>query len=135
MAFGRSGAGLQSLSVYRAFVIQRMRTLSRAQRGVWAIICWRSHSSRAGPDFGAKQGEFFAEHRRDDIAPDPHGDAIGGLYRVGTPQPAHEYRHTGPLHAAMVLPSPSGFSPSYLKLGTGMLARRYCRRSQQEIKC
>jgi hypothetical protein len=36
--------------------------------------------------------------------------------------------------AAVVLPSPSGFSPSYEELGTGMLARRHCRRSLQEIK-
>jgi len=36
--------------------------------------------------------------------------------------------------AAVVLPSPSGFSPSYEELDTGMLARRYCRRSLQEIK-
>jgi hypothetical protein len=32
------------------------------------------------------------------------------------------------------LPSPSEFSPSYGRLGTGMLARRHSRRSQQEIK-
>jgi hypothetical protein len=38
------------------------------------------------------------------------------------------------LHAAMVLPSPSEFSPSYRKPGTGMPARRHCRRSPQEIK-
>jgi hypothetical protein len=59
---------------------------------------------------------------RDDIVPNRYGDAIDGLYRVTAMQPAHEpYRHTGPLHAAMVLPSPSEFSPSYRKAGTGML--------------
>src|SRR5712691_4345388 len=39
-----------------------------------------------------------------------------------------------PPGAAVVLPSPSEFSPSYRKLGTAMLARRHCRWSQQEIK-
>ena len=34
--------------------------------------------------------------------------------------PAHEpYRHNGPSRAATVLPWPSGFSPSYMKFGTG----------------
>jgi hypothetical protein len=112
-----------------------MRTSSRAQHVVSAIIRWCSHAS-VGGDFGAKQGEFFAAQRRDDIVPNGYGDAIGGLYRVGAPQPAYEaYRHIGPLHAAMVLPSPSEFSPSCIKLGTGMPARRHCRRSPQEIKC
>jgi hypothetical protein len=96
MPFGRSDAGLQSLSDYRASVVQRMRTLSRAQCGVSTIIGWCSRSTSVDGYFGVKQGEFFAEYRRDDIAPDPHGDAIGGLYRVRTLQPAHEYRHTGP---------------------------------------
>jgi hypothetical protein len=75
-----------------------MRTLSRAQYVVSTIICWRSHSSSVGGDFGAKQGEFFAEQRRDDIVPKRYGDVIGGLYRVGALQQAHEpYRHTSPL--------------------------------------
>jgi hypothetical protein len=57
--------------------------------------------------FGAKQ------QPRAKIAPDRDGDAIGGLYPVGAPQPAHEpCRHTGPSNAAMVLPSPSEFSSS-----------------------
>jgi hypothetical protein len=59
---------------------------------------------------------------RNDIVPDRYGDVIGSLYRVAAMKPAHEpYRHTGPLHAAMALPSPSEFSPSYRKLRTGML--------------
>ena len=34
--------------------------------------------------------------------------------------PAHQpYRHNGPSRAATVLPWPSGFSPSYMKFGTG----------------
>jgi hypothetical protein len=39
---------------------------------------------------------------------------------VSALQPAHEpYRHNGPSRAATVLPWPSGFSPSYMKFGTG----------------
>src|SRR5258708_31700769 len=72
--FGRSDAGLESLSVHRVSVVQRMRTFSRAQDVVSTIICWCSHSSSVGGDFGAKQGGFFAEQ---------------------APQPVHEpYRHT-----------------------------------------
>jgi hypothetical protein len=41
---------------------------------------------------------------------------------------------SAPSRAAVVLPSPSGFSPSYGELGTGMLAQRHCRLSPQEIK-
>src|SRR6202022_1049715 len=89
MCFGRSDAGLECLSVYRGCVVQRMRAFSRAQHVVSTIICWCSHSS-VGGDFGARQGEFFAEQRRDDIVPNRYGDAIGGLYRVGALQPAHE---------------------------------------------
>jgi len=116
MPFRRSDAGLECLSVYRASVVQRMRAFSRAQHAVSTIICWCSRSSRAGGDSARKKkGEFFAEQAL---------------------QPAHEpYRHTASLHAAMVLPSPSGFSPSCRKLGAGMLTRRHCRWSQQEIKC
>src|SRR6266849_4765478 len=108
MPLGRSDAGLESVSAYRASVVQRMRTFSRVQRVVSTIICWC------------------------DIVPNRYGGAIGGLYRVGAPQPAHEpYRHTGPLPCSKWLPSPSEFSPSYIiKLGTGMLTRRHCRRSQ-----
>ena len=36
--------------------------------------------------------------------------------------------------AAVVLSSPCGFSPSCKGLATGMLTRRHCRRSLQEIK-
>jgi hypothetical protein len=78
-------------------MVQRMRTFSRAQDVVSTIICWCSHSSSVGGDLGAKQGEFFAEQAR---------------------EPALEpYRHTGILpRAAVVLPSPSEFSPSYNNL-------------------
>ena len=38
--FGRSDAGLDSLSVDRASVVQRMRAFSRAQHVVSTVICW-----------------------------------------------------------------------------------------------
>src|SRR5258707_6024205 len=91
-----------------------MRTFPRAQHVVSTIICWCFHASSVSGDFGARQGEFFAEQAL---------------------QPAHEpYRHIGTLPRSSGLPSPSEFSPSYRKLGTGMLARRHSRRSLQEIK-
>jgi len=34
-------------------------------------------------EFAAKQGEFFAEQRRDYIVPNRNGDTTGGLDRVG----------------------------------------------------
>ena len=86
MAFGRSDAGLECLSDYRASVVQRMRAFSRAQHVVSTIICWCSHSSDVGGDFGVNAEQLL--------------------------QPAHEpYRIPVPSRAAMVLPSPSEFSP------------------------
>jgi hypothetical protein len=74
---------------------------------------------RRGGEFAAKQGEFFAEQRRDYIAPSRNGDTTGG-WIASALLPAHEpYRHNGPSRAATVLPWPSGFSPSYMKFGTG----------------
>jgi hypothetical protein len=52
---------LGSLSDYRASVVQRMRTFSRAQHVVSTIIGWCSRYSSVGGVFGVKQGEFFAE--------------------------------------------------------------------------
>ena len=95
MPFGRSDAGLEWLSDFRASVVQGMRTLWRAHDVVSTIACWRSHPSDGDGEFGVKQGEFFAEQLL---------------------QPAHEpYRIPVPSRAAVVLPSPSGFSPSYRK--------------------
>ena len=92
-----------------------MRTFPRAQHVVSTIICWCFHASSVSGDFGARHDGFFAEQAL---------------------QPAYEpYRHIGTLPRSSGLPSPSEFSPSYRKLGTGMLARRHSRRSQQEIKC
>jgi hypothetical protein len=114
MPFGRSDAGLDSLSDYRASVVQRMRAFSRAQDVVSAVICWCSQASGVDGNFGVSQGGFFAEQAL---------------------QPAREpYRHIGTLPRSSGVPSPCGFSPSYGELGTGMLARRHCRRSLQEIK-
>ena len=91
MPFGRSDASLECLSDYRVSVIQGLRTFWRAQYVVSTIICWCSHSPDVGGDFGVKQGELFAEQLL---------------------QPAHEpYRIQVPSRAAVVLPSPSEFSP------------------------
>ena len=91
MPFDRSDAGLEWLSD----VVQGLRTFWRAHDVVSTIICWCCHPSGVGGDFGVKQGEFFA-----------------GQLRL----PAHEpYRIPVPSRAAVVLPSPSGFSPSYGK--------------------
>src|ERR1700682_1674543 len=38
-----------------------MRPLPRAQHVVSTIICWCFHASSVSGDFGARQGEFFAE--------------------------------------------------------------------------
>jgi hypothetical protein len=78
-AFGRSDASLERLSDYRAPVVQRMRTFSRVQHGVSAIVCWCSHASGVGGDCGAKQGESFAEQALQP-AHDPYGH-IGTLPR------------------------------------------------------
>jgi hypothetical protein len=66
-----------------------------------------------------------------DIVRNRYGDAIVDWYRVGAPQPAHEpYR----------LPRSNGIAvaervfPVLSKAWHVMLARRHCRRSQQEIK-
>jgi hypothetical protein len=115
MPYGRSDAGLECLSDYRASVVQRMRTFLRARHIVSTIICWCSHACGVGGDRGARQGGLFAEQAL---------------------QPAHEpYRHTGILPRRSGIAGAGEFSPSYGKLGTGMLAPRHCRRSQQEIKC
>ncbi|MET3968082.1 MULTISPECIES: hypothetical protein [Bradyrhizobium] len=41
------------------------------------------HLQRRGGEFAANQGAFFAEQRRDCIAPNRNGDTIGGLDHVG----------------------------------------------------
>jgi hypothetical protein len=54
-----------------------MRTFSRAQHVVSPIICWCFRASRVSGEFGARQGEFFAEQAL---------------------QPGHDpYRHIGTL--------------------------------------
>jgi hypothetical protein len=90
MSFGRSDAGLECFSIYRVSVVQRMRAGSRANHVGSKMICWRCHRFSVDGNFGAKPGEFFAARRRDDIVANQYGDAIGGLYRVGALQPAHD---------------------------------------------
>jgi hypothetical protein len=41
------------------------------------------HLERRGGEFAAKQGEFFAEQRRDYIVPNRNGDTTGRVNRVG----------------------------------------------------
>jgi hypothetical protein len=75
--FGRSDAGLDSLSDYRASVVQRIRAFSRAQHVVSTVSWWCSQTSSVDGNFGVKQGGFFAKRAL---------------------QPAHEpYRHIGTL--------------------------------------
>ena len=61
MLFGRSDAGLDSLSDYRASVVQCIRAFLRAQHVVSTVICWCSQTPSAGGKFGVKQGGFFAK--------------------------------------------------------------------------
>jgi hypothetical protein len=90
MPSGRSDAGLECLSVYRVSTVQRMRTPSRAPHVVSTIIFWGSECFGAAGNFGANLSEFFVAQRRDDIVANRYGGAIGGLYRVGALQPAHD---------------------------------------------
>jgi hypothetical protein len=91
MPLGRSDAGLECPSDYRASMVQRMHRFLRAQHVVSTIIYW---SCGVGDDFDLRQGEFFAEQAL---------------------RPAHERQsHTEPSRAAVVLPLPREFSPSCL---------------------
>jgi hypothetical protein len=136
MPFGRSDAGLISPSVYRASAVQRMRTLSRVQRVVSTIIYWRSHASSISGGFGANSVNSSPGSRTTTSFPIvtamPSAVCIVSARR--SPRMNHA-THTGPLPRSMVLPSSSEFSPSYIKLGAGMLTPHHFRRSQQEIKC
>src|SRR5260221_2256729 len=97
MPFGRSDAGLESLSVERASVIQRMRAFSRAQRVVSTIICWCSH---AGTGMAISARNRLNSSQSSGAI---YGDAIGGLYCIRALQPRDEaYRPTCLLHAAIV---------------------------------
>jgi hypothetical protein len=135
MPFGQSYAGLESLSAYRASVVQHMRTRQRAQDVGSMIILLVFHSQRPGGEFAAKRGEFFAERRRDYIASSRGGYTTAALDRIAL-QPAHEpYRHNGSSRAATVLPRPKRVFPVLYEVRYRKLARRHCRPSQQEIKC
>jgi hypothetical protein len=119
MPFGQSYAGLESLSVYRASVVQRMRTLSPAQYVGSMIICWCSTCSAVVAS--SPRNRVNSSQSSGAITSFPIVTAIRpAAWIVSALQPAHEpYRHNGPSRAATVLPWPSGFSPSYMKFGTG----------------
>ena len=119
MPFGQSYAGLESLSVYRASVVQRMRTLSPAQYVGSMIICWCSTCSAVVAS--SPRNRENSSQSSGAITSFPIVTAIRpAAWIVSALQPAHEpYRHNGPSRAATVLPWPSGFSPSYMKFGTG----------------
>ena len=119
MPFGQSYAGLESLSVYRASVVQRMRTLSPAQYVGSMIICWCSTYSAVLAS--SPRNRVNSSQSSGAIASFPIVTAIRpAAWIVSALQPAHEpYRHNGPSRAATLLPWPSGFSPSYMKFGTG----------------
>ena len=119
MPLGRSDAGLESLSVYRASVVQRMRTLSPAQYVDSMIICWSSTCSAVVAS--SPRNRVNSSQSSGAITSFPIVTAIRpAAWIVSALQPPHEpYRHNGPSRAATVLPWPSGFSPSCMKFGTG----------------
>ena len=118
MPFGRSYAGLESLSVYRASAVQRMRTQQRAQYVGSMIICWCCTCSAVVASSPRNRANSLQSNGA--ITSLPVVTAIPRAAWIASALPAHEpYRHNGPSRAATVLPWPSGFSPSYMKLGTG----------------
>jgi len=59
----------------------------------------------------------------------------GGFFAEQALQPAHErYSHIGTLPRSSGVAVAERVFPVLWKLGTGMLTRRHCRRSLQEIK-
>src|ERR1700736_4952244 len=113
-ALGRSDAGLECLSDYRASVVQRVRTFSRAQHVVSTIICWCFRASRVRGKFGARQDDGFAEQAL---------------------QPGHDpYRHIGTLPRSSGVAVAERVFPVLWKAWYRNAGARHCRRSQQEIK-
>src|SRR2546425_2303030 len=82
MPFGQSYAGLESLSVYRASVVQRMRARQRAQYVGSMIICWCSTCSAVVASSPRNRANYL-QNNGDYIAPSRNGDTTGGLDRVG----------------------------------------------------
>jgi hypothetical protein len=119
MPFGQSYAGLESLSVYRASVVQRMRTRQRAQYVGSMIICWCPTCSAVVASSPRNRANSLQSNGA--ITSLPVATAIPRAAWIASALlPAHEpYRHNGPSRAATILPWPSGFSPSYMKFGTG----------------
>src|SRR6266508_2292822 len=119
MPFGQSYAGFESLSVYRASVVQRMRSRQRAQYVGPMIICWYSTCSAVVAS--SPRNRAISLQSNGAITSLPVATAIPRAARIASALlPAHEpYRHNGPSRAATGLPWRSGFSPSYMELGTG----------------
>jgi hypothetical protein len=119
MPFGQSYAGLESLSVYRASVVQRTRTRQRAQYVRSMIICWCPTCSAVVASSPRNRANSLQSNGA--ITSLPVATAIPRAAWIASALlPAHEpYRHNGPSRAATILPWPSGFSPSYMKFGTG----------------
>src|SRR2546423_11727366 len=112
--FGRSDAGLDSLSDDRTVVVQRMRAFPRTQHVVSTVICSCSQPSGAGGNPGVKQGAFFAEQAL---------------------RPAREpYRHIGTLSRSSGVAVAERVFPVLKRAWYRNAARRHCRRSLQEIK-
>jgi hypothetical protein len=82
MPFGQSYAGLEffSLSCLRGSTHPRVVACSIRWLDDHLLVF---HLQRRGDEFAAKQGEFFAEQRRDYVVPNRNGDTTGGLDRVG----------------------------------------------------
>ena len=100
----------ESLLGHCASASESVRTLLRPHHVVSMIIYGCSRSSGAGDDVDVKQGALLAEQ---------------------TLQPAHEpYSHAPPSHATMLLPQPSGFSPSYIEVLAGVIVVRWSGKSR-----
>ncbi len=117
MPFGRSYAGLDSLSAYRASVAQRMPTPSPAQYVGSMIFCRCSTCSAVV----ASSPRNMVNYSQSSGATTsfPIVAAIRPAARIVSALQHEPHRHNGPSRAATVLPWPSGFSPSYMKFSTG----------------
>jgi len=117
MPFGRSYAGLDSLSAYRASVAQRMPTPSSAQYVGSMIFCRCSTCSAVVAS--SPPNMVNASQSSGATTSFPIVAAIRPAARIVSALQHEPHRHNGPSRAATVLPWPSGFSPSYMKFSTG----------------
>ncbi|MGY4289730.1 hypothetical protein ACVWXO_008996 [Bradyrhizobium sp. LM2.7] len=138
MPLGQSTPAWSPCSVYRASVVQRMRTRQRAQYVGSMIICWCSTCSGVVASSPRKRANSLQSNGATTSL--PVVTAIPRAARIASALlPAHEsYRHNGPSRAATVLPWPSGFSPSYMKFGTGswrdVIVARRSRKSSASLR-